>query len=74
MLSRIKALPKLAAALAVAAALTFGVTQALADSPCSPLPPHTCDPGVYCDSFCANSGYEGGQCLTSLHCCVCYEK
>ncbi len=74
MLSKIKALPKLAAALAVAAALTFGAMQALADSPCTPLPPHTCAPGVDCESFCSDNEYLGGQCLTSLHCCVCYEK
>ena len=74
MLAKIKTLPKFAVAVAVMVALTFGVSQALADSPCTPLPPHTCEPGVECGEFCDLNGYVGGQCLTSLHCCVCYEK
>ena len=78
MLSKIKALPKLTAALAVAAALVFGTTQALAGSPCTPLPPHTCKDyppvGVDCDEFCVDEEYWGGQCLVALDCCVCLEK
>ena len=77
MLSKIKAVPRIAAALAVAAALTFGAAQALPDSPCTPLPPHTCadkDP-EWCDGFCASNSYpDGGSCLTGLDCCLCLEK
>ncbi len=75
MLSKIKALPKLAAALAVAAALTFGTTQALADVDCTPLPEHTCvgNPGM-CWQFCIENQYEGGQCLIGQDCCICLEK
>ena len=76
MLSKIKALPKLAAALAVAAALTFGATQALADIECTPLPPHTCnDKGpTYCWDLCVDNEYEGGECFAGLDCCICLEK
>ena len=79
MLSKAKAVPRIVAALAVAAALTFGATQALAGSPCSPLPPHTCanqgNPDAWCDDFCQDpGGYLGGSCLQGLDCCVCYEK
>jgi len=78
MLSKIKVLPRLAAALAVAAALTFGATQALADIDCTPLPPHTCKDyppvGVYCWDFCIANSYEGGECFTGLDCCICLEK
>ncbi len=60
MLSKIKALPKLAAALAVAAALTFGATQALARIDCSELPPHTCNdkgnPNEWCNTCSINPG------------------
>ncbi len=77
MLSKIKVLPRLAAALAVAAALTFGATQALADIDCTPLPPHTCndkDPD-YCWGFCIDpGGYEGGECFSPFDCCICLEK
>ena len=80
MLSKIKVLPRLAAALAVAAALTFGATQALARTECSALPPHTCNdksptPDQWCNAFCIDpGGYWGGQCLTGLDCCICLEK
>jgi len=78
MLSKIKTLPKFAAALAVAAALVFGTTQALAGSPCSPLPQHTCndkgDPNDWCWWFCVDNEYEGGSCLTAFDCCLCLEK
>ncbi len=80
MLSKIKAVPQIAAAIAVAAVLTFGATQALADSPCSELPPHTCadkspDPDTWCNGFCQDpGGYLGGSCLEGLDCCICFEK
>jgi hypothetical protein len=79
MLSRVKALPRFAAAIAVAAALVFGTTQALAGSPCTPLPPHSCkyypQSGVDCVGFCVTNGYPyGGECLTGLDCCLCLEK
>ena len=74
MLSKIKALPKLAAALAVAAALTFGATQALAWPRCTDgLPPHTCPTPDNCMDVCQGGGYLGGQCNTNFSCCVCYE-
>ncbi len=77
MLSKIKVVPKLASALAVAAALTFGATQALADTDCTPLPTHTCadkDPG-WCVGFCqANSYPYGGECMVGWDCCICLEK
>ena len=82
MLSTIKALPRLVAALTVAGALTFGATQALADDPpqCTGgLPPHTCkdypQSGVWCPTFCGNNGYPyAGECNTLDDCCVCLEK
>ncbi len=79
MLSKIKALPKLAAALAVAAALTFGTTQALAAPPCTPLPPHTCNdkeptPNAWCWDFCEDNDYLGGDCYTAFDCCICVGK
>ncbi len=75
MLTKIKAVPKLAAALALAAALTFGATQALADIDCTPLPPHTCigDPDM-CWDFCRENSYEGGECFSPFDCCICLEK
>jgi hypothetical protein len=73
MLSKIKAVPKLAAALALAAALTFGVAQALATADCTPGLPQTCSPD--CDSVCRTHGYDyGGMCIQSVPCCLCYEK
>jgi len=81
MLSKIKALPKLAAALAVAAALTFGATEALMGDPpqCTPLPPHTCkyqgDPDGWCADFCYQNSYPRvGECLLTDDCCICLEK
>ena len=76
MLSKIKTVPQIAAAIAVAAALTFGATQALADVECTPLPPHTCNnkPPGWCSGFCQDNDYEGGQCLAGLDCCLCLEK
>ena len=80
MLSKIKTVPQIAAAIAVAAALTFGATQALARSPCSPLPPYTCadktpTPDEWCNVYCVDpGGYLGGSCLEGLDCCICYEK
>ena len=76
MLSKIKVLPRLAAALAVAAALTFGATQALAVMDCTPLPPHTCnDKGPeYCWELCEENNYFGGECFTGFDCCICLEK
>ncbi len=79
MLSTIKALPKLAAALAVAGALTFGATQALAHDECTPLPPHTCNdkgnPNQWCNAFCIDpGGYFGGGCNAEFDCCACLEK
>lgn len=78
MLSKMKALPKLAAALAVAAALTFGATEALAEPDCTPLPPHSCAgerfPHVFCTNLCIENNYYGGECLLALDCCLCLEK
>ncbi len=75
MLSKFKTLPKLAAALAVAAALTFGATQALADIECTPLPPHTCPVPDECEDVCWENGYPyGGECFIGLGCCICFEK
>jgi hypothetical protein len=73
MLKKIKALPKLAGALALAAALTFGVAQALETVDCTPGLPQTCSPN--CDQLCRNYGYPyGGMCIQSVPCCLCYEK
>ncbi|UCD22989.1 MAG: hypothetical protein JSW51_07920 [Gemmatimonadota bacterium] len=73
MLKKIKALPKLAAALALAAALTFGVAQALETADCTPGLPQTCSPN--CTQLCAEYGYHfGGTCIQSVPCCLCLEK
>jgi hypothetical protein len=82
MLSKIKALPKLAAALAVAVALTFGTTEALMGdrSPCTPLPPHTCkyeqDPDAYCLALCIANSYppDDAECVLQYDCCQCLER
>ena len=77
MLSEIRVVTRVAAALAAAAALTFGTTQALADVDCTPLPPHSCvgQGPTFCPDLCDNNGYEyGGQCFTGLDCCICFEK
>ncbi len=79
MLSKIKAVPQVLAALAVAAVLTFGATQAVAEDPCTDLPPHSCKyypaSGVHCPTYCGNNGYPfGGECLTGQDCCMCLEK
>ena len=73
MLSRIKAVPKLAGALALAAALSFGAAQALAPADCTPGLPQTCSPD--CDDLCDQYGYHyGGTCIQSVPCCLCLEK
>ena len=73
MLSKIKALPKLAAVLALAAALTFGVGQALATAECTPGLPQTCSPD--CGQLCWEHGYYyGGSCIQSVPCCLCLEQ
>jgi len=80
MLSTIKALPKLAAALAVAAALTFGATQALADDPPNCSAPitacnHKADPDAYCAQvFCPTYYGNPGECNSFDNCCLCLEK
>ncbi|UCD24652.1 MAG: hypothetical protein JSW51_01685 [Gemmatimonadota bacterium] len=75
MLSKIKTVPQIAAAIAVAAALTFGATQALADPNCTEgLPPHTCPTPDDCMSVCVLGGHMGGQCNTNFSCCLCFDK
>ncbi len=75
MLSKIKAVPQIAAALAVVAALTFGATQVFANPHCTGgLPPHTCPYPDNCYDVCTGGGYLGGQCNTNFSCCLCYEK
>jgi hypothetical protein len=78
MLSKIKALPKLVAALAVAVALTFGATEALADDPPNCSTPITAcknktDPDGFCLAFCITHYQNPGECNTFDDCCLCLE-
>jgi len=75
MRTRLKLFRNLSLAAGIAVALMFGATQALADSPCTPLPPHTCPSPDDCIEVCQNNGYPfGGDCLVGLACCICLEK
>jgi hypothetical protein len=79
MLSKIKALPKLVAALAVGLALTFGAAEALADDPPNCSAPitacnHKADPYYYCNNvFCPAYYQNGGVCNSFDDCCLCLE-
>lgn len=79
MISKIKALPKLVAALAVAAALTFGASEALMGDPPNCSTPitackHKPNPNAFCVTFCLGEYGNPGECNLVDDCCLCLEK